>query len=143
MIYYSSAVCSIHGRVFFLFFFKQKTAYEMRISDWSSDVCSSDLRDAAQRSLRPRIAGGGGNEQTGNEALEVETAIETPSSLAEVTFGVLELTNSVEGAIARAFAVSHPHVDPARAIGRSEPRRVGTACVGTCRSRWSSCKKKK
>src|SRR3546814_15993211 len=28
----------------FLFFFKQKTAYEMRISDWSSDVCSSDLQ---------------------------------------------------------------------------------------------------
>src|SRR3546814_1354227 len=31
--------------IFFFFFFKQKTAYEMRISDWSSDVCSSDLRD--------------------------------------------------------------------------------------------------
>src|SRR3546814_8067912 len=31
------------------FFFKQKTAYEMRISDWSSDVCSSDLECAAQR----------------------------------------------------------------------------------------------
>src|SRR3546814_15703280 len=29
--------------VIFLFFFKQKTAYEMRISDWSSDMCSSDL----------------------------------------------------------------------------------------------------
>src|SRR3546814_5075830 len=29
--------------VLYLFFFKQKTAYEMRISDWSSDVCSSDL----------------------------------------------------------------------------------------------------
>src|SRR3546814_4663748 len=29
------------------FFFKQKTAYEMRISDWSSDVCSSDLRESA------------------------------------------------------------------------------------------------
>src|SRR3546814_5080567 len=29
--------------VIFFFFFKQKTAYEMRISDWSSDVCSSDL----------------------------------------------------------------------------------------------------
>src|SRR3546814_5791170 len=29
----------------YFFFFKQKTAYEMRISDWSSDVCSSDLRD--------------------------------------------------------------------------------------------------
>src|SRR3546814_3616124 len=37
----------------FFFFFKQKTAYEMRISDWSSDVCSSDLkkdiRDALTR----------------------------------------------------------------------------------------------
>src|SRR3546814_10562686 len=32
--------------VCFFFFFKQKTAYEMRISDWSSDVCSSDLLDA-------------------------------------------------------------------------------------------------
>src|SRR3546814_2444397 len=32
--------------VLFIFFVKQKTAYEMRISDWSSDVCSSDLRDA-------------------------------------------------------------------------------------------------
>src|SRR3546814_20030529 len=31
----------------FFFFFKQKTAYEMRISDWSSDVCSSDLLPAA------------------------------------------------------------------------------------------------
>src|SRR3546814_10322267 len=30
------------------FFFKQKTAYEMRISDWSSDVCSSDLQAAAR-----------------------------------------------------------------------------------------------
>src|SRR3546814_2255559 len=30
----------------FFFFFKQKTAYEMRISDWSSDVCSSDLQPA-------------------------------------------------------------------------------------------------
>src|SRR3546814_9240535 len=30
--------------VFFFFFVKQKTAYEMRISDWSSDVCSSDLQ---------------------------------------------------------------------------------------------------
>src|SRR3546814_8637002 len=35
----------------FFFFFKQKTAYEMRISDWSSDVCSSDL-SASQSSER-------------------------------------------------------------------------------------------
>src|SRR3546814_18179458 len=37
-----------------IFFFKQKTAYEMRISDWSSDVCSSDL--AARKALRRQIA---------------------------------------------------------------------------------------
>src|SRR3546814_2580448 len=35
---------------FVFFFFKQKTAYEMRISDWSSDVCSSDLPDRRRAS---------------------------------------------------------------------------------------------
>src|SRR3546814_10371569 len=39
---YDSYWLSFFG-FFFVFFFKQKTAYEMRISDWSSDVCSSDL----------------------------------------------------------------------------------------------------
>src|SRR3546814_7729260 len=34
--------------LFFIFFFKQKTAYELRISDWSSDVCSSDLLAAGR-----------------------------------------------------------------------------------------------
>src|SRR3546814_9435671 len=39
--------------MFVFFFFKQKTAYEMRISDWSSDVCSSDLVDRrGQRAAR-------------------------------------------------------------------------------------------
>src|SRR3546814_5788415 len=36
---------------FFFFFFKQKTAYEMRISDWSSDVCSSDLTPLLMETL--------------------------------------------------------------------------------------------
>src|SRR3546814_9525945 len=54
--------------VLFFFFFKQKTAYEMRISDWSSDVCSSDLiggvirryseNRAADRARRIRDPGG-------------------------------------------------------------------------------------
>src|SRR3546814_17878820 len=41
----------------FCFFFKQKTAYEMRISDWSSDVCSSDLLEeaAAQRRVHALV----------------------------------------------------------------------------------------
>src|SRR3546814_9643216 len=48
--------------IFVFFFFKQKTAYEMRISDWSSDVCSSDLRDdghvpACQGIQQSRLAG--------------------------------------------------------------------------------------
>src|SRR3546814_8381570 len=36
-------MCVFDWFFFFVLFFKQKTAYEMRISDWSSDVCSSDL----------------------------------------------------------------------------------------------------
>src|SRR3546814_3635811 len=42
--------------IYYCFFFKQKTAYEMRISDWSSDVCSSDLLDARHLAVR-RIIG--------------------------------------------------------------------------------------
>src|SRR3546814_1665746 len=59
---------SVLYAVVFFFFFKQKTAYEMRISDWSSDVCSSDLRrfgtvaavelheDGAHHRLHARLA---------------------------------------------------------------------------------------
>src|SRR3546814_9416006 len=39
----SALNCVVSSSVVIVFFFKQKTAYEMRISDWSSDVCSSDL----------------------------------------------------------------------------------------------------
>src|SRR3546814_4755149 len=46
-------ICVIFISVFF--FFKQKTAYEMRISDWSSDVCSSDLKIAVLQFHRARI----------------------------------------------------------------------------------------
>src|SRR3546814_2659755 len=42
-----------------LFFFKQKTAYEMRISDWSSDMCSSDLLDIPLFGIASRRAGVG------------------------------------------------------------------------------------
>src|SRR3546814_9295446 len=47
------AFCMIPLSFFFLFF-KQKTAYEMRISDWSSDVCSSDL--VGRREAEPYAA---------------------------------------------------------------------------------------
>src|SRR3546814_3143529 len=48
------------------FFYKQKTAYEMRISDWSSDVCSSDLARLyphAPRRAHDRRPGGGGGDR--------------------------------------------------------------------------------
>src|SRR3546814_3345949 len=53
MLYSISLLC-----LFYLvfFFFKQKTAYEMRISDWSSDVCSSDLRRVHDQPAARRAA---------------------------------------------------------------------------------------
>src|SRR3546814_1781253 len=47
LFYYFSVLLSFLWFYLFFFFFKQKTAYEMRISDWSSDVCSSDLIGAS------------------------------------------------------------------------------------------------
>src|SRR3546814_1901724 len=51
-------MCTMYGRCslvmslsVYFFFFKQKTAYEMRISDWSSDVCSSDLAQVEKLSF--------------------------------------------------------------------------------------------
>src|SRR3546814_8204090 len=51
-------MCYPYGlsNVVYVFLFKQKTAYEMRISDWSSDVCSSDLK---HRTVDDTPAGGG------------------------------------------------------------------------------------
>src|SRR3546814_7630707 len=59
----------------FFFFFKQKTAYELRISVWSSDVCSSDLDRAAEAA--PAIAGDSGNRDrpAGPVVLAVEVAV--------------------------------------------------------------------
>src|SRR3546814_7370594 len=44
--------------MFMIFFFKQKTAYEMRISDWSSDVCSSDLEHGFDVAALARLVAG-------------------------------------------------------------------------------------
>src|SRR3546814_14229635 len=104
-----------------IFFFKQKTAYEVRISDWSSDVCSSDL-----------------------PSFEVNSAL-----LSRARVYVLESLSSAElqGLLRRAMAVFNADVEQARGddpsaggddgAERSEERRVGKECVSTCRSRWS------
>src|SRR3546814_5674475 len=90
------------------FFFKQKTAYEMRISDWSSDVCSSDLW----------LAGGDRGSVVSILATWVwnGSAFATPSVMSKA--GINAMTQSL-------------------AVERSEERRVGKECVSTCRSRWS------
>src|SRR3546814_1456435 len=48
MVYSCGHLCILFDTMSCLFFFNQKTAYDMRISDWSSDVCSSDLTALSQ-----------------------------------------------------------------------------------------------
>src|SRR3546814_9653599 len=60
---YYNLVCHLY-----FFFFKQQTAYEMRISDWSSDVCSSDLHAAEDR-LRRLGAGPPAHARRGRHAV--------------------------------------------------------------------------
>src|SRR3546814_4222368 len=112
------------------FFFKQKTAYEMRISDWSSDVCSSDLfiekYIEQPRHIEIQVLG----DKHGNVIFlhERECSIqrrhqkvieEAPSPFLDAK------TRKAMGEQAVALAK------------RSEERRVGKECVSTCRSRWS------
>src|SRR3546814_8075283 len=94
-----------------LLFFKQKTAYEMRISDWSSDVCSSDL--PAESDCDRRWQGSARGRSGGAQGI-----------LGPWSHGHLA------GQTDRGDL-------PPRAGKRSEERRVGKECVSTCRSRWS------
>src|SRR3546814_6215347 len=69
--------------VLFVFLFKQKTAYEMRISDWSSDVCSSDLRAGFDR-LCFGVAGSDGGRQRFGPEIGVLPILELCLALVEV-----------------------------------------------------------
>src|SRR3546814_4021993 len=59
------------------FFFKQKTAYEMRISDWSSDVCSSDLLTSAARSAAS-VSGFDGHRRVDGVGMAARAALMMP-----------------------------------------------------------------
>src|SRR3546814_10607495 len=105
--------------ILLFFFFKQKTAYDMRISDWSSDVCSSDL-DADQRLPfdhgKAALGQAGDGADDGHGEYHGRAGQKPPA----------------DGA-----GVRRP---PRGRVGigeRSEERRVGKECVSTCRSRWS------
>src|SRR3546814_17346606 len=93
----------------------------MRISDWSSDVCSSDLEDDLE-DLLDDLSGGIAN-------------LTTEEELGELILDYLEADP--------AFVYSGTYVRAGDelalllVIHRSEERRVGKECVSTCRSRWS------
>src|SRR3546814_7482691 len=92
-------------------FFKQKSAYEMRIRDWSSDVCSSDL----QRRL----------------AVPPAIAPASPMPLPEPRW--IAVPRLDPGYAQDLLAVAVTELCP---FERSEERRVGKECVSTCRYRW-------
>src|SRR3546814_5298708 len=102
-LYGSSSLC-------FFFFFKQKTAYEMRISDWSSDVCSSDLKTGLAWASKARATYEG-------KDVPVMHACGHDTHVAYLV-GVAQALSAMRDS-------------------RSEERRVGKECVSTCRSRWS------
>src|SRR3546814_1619920 len=100
-------------------FFKQKTAYERRISDWSSDVCSSDL-----------------HRLDGLLAVFHDLAV-VLDHLIGFALGQNTLGDQLVGIhLARARMLADALVHK-RLRQRSEESRVGKECVSTCRSRWS------
>src|SRR3546814_4812613 len=106
------------------FFIKQKTAYEMRISDWSSDVCSSDLTGQRQEVLEtPALL------PTRQRGIAQRGILETA-----YVRGVDRLGLQQRATGPRAVALGGPPA--ALEQRRSEERRVGKACVSTCKSRW-------
>src|SRR3546814_11509564 len=95
------------------FVFKQKTAYEMRISDWSSDVCSSDLSTKTHGPACGQCCAG---------------------SRKAASIRCLPKPRIVLRGI---------RATPSRSASRSEERRVGKECGSTCRYRWSPYQYKK
>src|SRR3546814_2193737 len=102
------------------FFFKQKTAYEMRISDWSSDVCSSDLGIVTGHAAATLDGGAHHRVASVFRAIQVRNLVGHLLGVEQFAVHTVEAVGA----------------DAALGI-RSEERRVGKECVSTCRSRWS------
>src|SRR3546814_19050318 len=113
----------LDGGMIMCVFFKQKTAYEMRISDWSSDVCSSDL--ASIHPFVPRL-------------IRIFRSRYPGVGVSLVEHSTLELVQRVHNG-----SVDLPFVRAPTLEMRSEERRVGKECVSTCRSRCPPYHKKK
>src|SRR3546814_8230026 len=113
---------STFRHAFVFFFFKQKTAYEMRISDWSSDVCSSDLPGPLRY-------------KKGALRFDVGNYNFLAAEVTAYTLGLLQDlgTQRIDQHVTRLAAQLGQQLEDIR----SEERRVGKECVSTCRSRWS------
>src|SRR3546814_10939261 len=95
----------------------------MRISDWSSDVCSSDLEDSAVFAIDVGLAPG---------------VFVTPTDDLKVVGSVLQAKFvDRRHPVANGYDSDDLAVYSAEGLSRSEERRVGKECVSTCRSRWS------
>src|SRR3546814_13113827 len=142
-------------RMFVFFFFKQKTAYEMRISDWSSDVCSSDLlrhlvhvgHRAVDLLHARRLRFGGCRNlacEGGDLADLADDAVEGIAGLVDELDAGFDLLGAggdefldVPGGVGRSLGErAHLVGDDGEALARSEERRCGKGGVRTCRSRW-------
>src|SRR3546814_6803567 len=102
-------------------FFTEKVAYELRISDWSAYVCSSDLKPVVLY-FYPKDDTSGCTK----EAVEFSAASAKFDKLGAVVIGC-----------SRDSVASHDKFKIKHKL-RSEERRVGTWCVSTCRAWWSS-----
>src|SRR3546814_12637996 len=125
-------VCSL------FFFVKHKTAYNMRISDWSSDVCSSDRRNtgSTRRSAAaaPTSCATTWAPRTRSKSALRSEAPHPPPELGEVSGG-----GKPGRETCRAFFLSFPQPSEtvAEAGFRSEERRVGKEWGSKCSSRWA------
>src|SRR3546814_5222556 len=105
------------------FFVKQKTAYELRISDWSSDVCSSDLPTLSSYYELAHRAPGGIYELLAFNERDLDRLV-SRTSIAGLD---LVLSNDHRGELNTLLL---------HAPDRSAERRVGKECVRTCSTRW-------
>src|SRR3546814_19665919 len=129
---------------FVIFFFKQKTAYEMRISDWSSDVCSSDLQYSEDEIIvtAPRLAGQLATDIRAEAELD-EAAIASygASSIEELLDALEPPTRSGRGRGGRPVIPVNarrlwgfgrgPTTPNGRAVGRARRGQEGEFLVGT------------
>src|SRR3546814_20059831 len=120
--------------IYWFFFFKQKTAYEMRISDWSSDVCSSDLKEI----------GGDKFDGVKSRVIEAVGAVATPEAkqaFDELGWGnhpeLIRLVNRLIDYTPQDKGERPAGDGGAASSPRPEERRVGKECGRTCRVRWS------